>query len=272
MGQEVILNGRMSSVAPDEAVVINRAARFQPPIINGLMPTDVTINGLARPPILNGCVLYLPFYHSKLSRPAPASFKSLDAWKHGVIVTGALWTPQGRRFNGTTDKIIVPGFHSVLTDLLTLTYLVWVKFDAPYGEINPFLIGKEIAFAPANWLYVNAANQDVVLDRGFADTNLSANSENGVVVAGTWVNIGATIDSNKLPRIYIDGLEISSYVNQRAGVGALTTDASARFIVGNSQGLLRALDGQIGEVLVYNRALSEAEIQQAFQATKWRYL
>ena len=210
-------------------------------------------------------VLYLPLYELD-----GASFMSKDKHGHLCTVTGALWRPNGRHFDGA-DDLINCGSGVSLNNLLPLTYFVWVKFDAPYVEINPFLITKDTGFAPVNWLYVNAADQDIILDRGFADTNLNANSENGVVVAGAWANIVATIDANKVPRLYVDGAEIGSYVTQVTGVGAITDDSGSDLIIGNAQNTTRALDGRIGEVMIYNRALTPLEIQHNYQATKWRY-
>jgi len=209
-------------------------------------------------------VLYLPLHQLDGS-----SFMSRDAYGHLCSVTGALWTPRGRKFDGVDDKITC-GRGASLDNLLPLTYSVWVNFDAPYGELNPFLVSKDTAFAPANWLYVNAANQDIILDRAFADTNLNANSENGVVVAGAWANIVATIDANKVPRLYVNGTEVS-YTTQTTGVGALTDDSSSDVYIGNSQDGTRTVDGLIGEVLIYNRALTLLEIQHSYLATEWRY-
>ena len=45
-------------------------------------------------------VLYLPLY-----QPDGASFASRDAYGHLCTVTGALWTPQGRTFDGADDII-----------------------------------------------------------------------------------------------------------------------------------------------------------------------
>jgi hypothetical protein len=54
-------------------------------------------------------VLYLPLWSADLKGD---SFYSKDSYAHLCTVTGALWTPQGRHFDGVDDKIAVP-YHSV---------------------------------------------------------------------------------------------------------------------------------------------------------------
>ena len=60
-----------------------------------------------------------------------ASFMSRDAYGHLCTVTGALWRPNGRYFDGVDDLISIPS-HASLDTLATPAYIVWLK-----GTLNP---------------------------------------------------------------------------------------------------------------------------------------
>ena len=89
------------------------------------MPSLITSRDLeVERAILNdpSLVLYLPLY--KLDG---ASFMSRDAYGHLATVTGALWRPNGRYFDGVDDHIIVPHHASLdITDAITIE--AWCKF------------------------------------------------------------------------------------------------------------------------------------------------
>ena len=262
MSQQVILNGRMSSIAPDEAVIINKVARFQPPVINGLMPIDVAINGLAYPPVLNGCVLNLPLYHSALS---PASFRSLDTTKALCTAIGALWRPDGRDCDGFDDYLSIP--------------------SASCGPLRTAVISIEYWFRPD---VVNEATRPMSFSgvdnkRGWmvrqVNNTLAANVHNGTtwvgvtssasLVAGRWHH--AVFTYNKIDeRIYLNGALACTPVAETADIAYL---APADFMLGGREGLdpLEFWNGTMGEVRIYNRALTYWEIWQIYLATRWRY-
>ena len=209
-------------------------------------------------------VLYLPLYQLDGS-----SFMSKDAYGHLCTVTGALWTPQGRDFDGTDDKITIPHTAS-LDNLLPYSQIVWVKFDVGYGEAAPFILEKA-GSGFAHYIYVHAANAHIVFSRAFAETSALAQSDNGIVPTGSFVCIGVSLSALKVPKIYYNGMELSSYVTQTTGVGAITDDSGADLIIGNRSNQQRTLDGKIGEVWEYNKELSGGEFLHNYLATKWRY-
>lgn len=260
MVQEVILNGRTSNIAPDNALVINRPARFEPPIINGLMQTDISINGLARPPVLNGCVLYLPLYHSALSNPD--SFKSLDAYQHTCSVTGALWRPNGRAFDGD-DKINCGNAES-LNLLSAVTLDLWLK--APFSTGTKILVAKDHDSEGRAWALSIESSGYLDFWGGGGVGMTPSNTKYGNDV---WTHIMA---------VYISGTSLTYYVNGVAAgqdtsvpdMVSTTTEVmiGARSYTGSP---LYLESGIIGEVRIYGRALSPLEIQRIYLLTKWRY-
>jgi len=218
-------------------------------------------------PILDlSTVLYVPLYDVRLDADP---FQSRDSFRHLCDVTGAVWTSKGRSFDGVDDKITIPHTAS-LDNLLPYSQIIWVKFDAGYGEAAPQLIEKA-GSAFANYLYVHATSEHIVFARGFADTGAFAKSADGFVPIDTWVCIGASLSALKVPKIYFNGAELGSYQAQRTGIGAITDDSGDDLIIGNRSNQQRTVNGKMGEVLEYNRELTAAEFQHNYLATKWRY-
>src|SRR3990172_13167350 len=64
-------------------------------------------------------VFYVPLYELD-----GTTFQSKDAYGHLCTVTGALWRPQGRDFDGTDDVISAPD-HNALDITGTVTLISW---------------------------------------------------------------------------------------------------------------------------------------------------
>lgn len=268
MSQEVILNGRTSNIAPDNALVINRPARFEPLVLNGLMPTDVNINGLTRPPVLNGCVLNLPLYHSALSNPG--SFKSLDAYQHACSVTGALWTPRGRVFDGTDDIIQVAQASSI-NDLEEFTFSLWVKPNSP-GNYDRLFSKESVVTSTPYFFLVWRSGGYLEFRRDFSGDNCSYIINNNPLVNLKWSYITVKL-KDKVASILVNN-SVCTYAEAVPGTGTLSSDAASDLCFGARlySAISADFKGSIGEVIVYNRELTLAEDRYNRYATKWRYL
>ncbi len=202
-------------------------------------------------------VLYLPLY--KLDG---ASFMSKDAYGHLCTVTGALWTPRGRDFDGTDDYILVPHTDSIaITDILTI--LAWVKTSRTAHMI---IVGKdyreyEIGLVQTStriqvYYGDGTSNQPVALDNtpDIWDDNFH---HIGVVIRKDGAGCDSIIDGNFIESVTSGALTGSGTRN--VYIGLRSSDQSINFL------------GTIGEVMIYNRALTPLEIQRNYLATKWRY-
>lgn len=258
----LILNGRASAPKPNELLVVNKHHRFEPPVINGLMPTDISINGLDRMPILNGCVLNLPLYHPILS---PSTFKSLDAYQHSCTVTGALWTPQGRTLAGA-GNIVVP---DVFADIGTSNMAFGAWFKLTTWASNRSLVGSSVSdgggisgftlmWRTPNLMRLRWGQNDVILSSGLS--------------TATWYHlffVRTAVTGAGSVAFYLNGVEDAT---GNANGASLSTSGTFRL---GSNGFTTAgwfFDGVIGEAWAYIRAPSAAEIKHIYQATRWRYL
>ncbi len=197
--------------------------------------------GLYAPPrrrfSINGLVGYFPLWHPELNT-SPFISKDLNA--HSCTVSGATWGATGRTFDGVDDRISVaasPAF--VITGG---TVVVWVK------QTYSTTIGRwPMDFRPADnstgWLYIPPLTNDIVVSQGTVYVDLVQTTTVG---AGAWHMVS------------VIGINLGN--GGQAAIGD-----RGEHVVGHN------MLGTIGEVLIYNRALSPVEIQNIYLATKWRY-
>lgn len=203
-------------------------------------------------------VLYLPLYELD-----GASFMSKDAYGHLCTVTGALWTPQGRDFDGIDDKITGA---TVVSTPSAFTATAWFKrlgdsggatddsFHALLYEINGYTWNRIRVSKAGDNLMVSAQ-----VATGLKETQQAiSNPEDFHMVGSIWDG------ANLYPSV--DGV----LGTPKAAPGTLSSGADG-ILLGLQTNLIYVTNGIIGEVLVYNRALSLSEVQRNYNATKWRY-
>ncbi len=208
-------------------------------------------------------VLYLPLY--KLDG---ASFMSRDAYGHLCTVTGAVWTPRGRDFDGVDDKISIPD-HVAFDGVTEITALCWTQIRRAIGNSEPCLAKYETDFREWN-ISINTTGG---INIAFGDPSdgsyegYQATDSNIYSAEDECHLIGFTYKAGAV-KIYVDEAEAASSL----GGGAIPDtlfNGSAQVKVASyqtSHGEVR-----IGEVWIYSRALTSLEFQHNYLATKWRY-
>jgi len=206
-------------------------------------------------------VLYLPLY--KLDS---ASFMSKDAYGHICTVTGALWRPQGRDFDGTDDKITVPD-HTNWYFSVDFTIQYWINADSWAGNWWQWSVisQAESTGQDPKWFFTYDGTQTrfefhtgTVLKTVLGDA-WTANT-------GEWYCLGVTRIGDNYT-FYKNG-----EINGTATEATAIPNVAADMLIGQGQGGTDAFDGLTGEVLIYNpRGLTPLEIQRNYLATKWRY-
>lgn len=204
--------------------------------------------------------LYLPFW-----KRDGASFISDDAYGHLATVTGALWRPQGRDFDGVDDRISVPD-HNALDLDSGFTFGIWFKLDTV--ALDQCLISKEAATREQIRLLFDPATKSINLEI-YDGTNAPAvyTATNSIDTAGKWFNIYGVVNKGVNLQLYVDGIASGSPVTDNTGSIATTTP----LYIGRRNTTL-PLDGLVGEVILNNRVLNPLEIQRNILATKWRYV
>jgi len=203
-----------------------------------------------------GCVLHLP-----LHRLDGASFMSKDAYGHLCTVTGALWTPRGRSFDGTDDYINC-GRDSNL-DVANLTVEAWIYLElAPTGGQGRTIVSK---YDREYELHIILVSGEYRLCLYLGDGTNYDNYDSGFNISlNTWYYAAAVADGANV-RLYINGALVKT-LSQLKAIGVRDTD----LIVGKRSPSGEVYGGIIGEVSIHNRALTPIEIQHRYLATKRR--
>jgi len=207
-------------------------------------------------------VLYLPLY-----RLDGASFTSADGHGHTCTVTSATWGMQGRNFNSATpDYIEIPAtstqFNFTSGDF---SIIMAVKLDSLAAIVELFCRG---AFQVDGWRFaINAAGGLFLTTNQTPAANQDTSSSNGDIVATNWHTVGAT-RAGAAVKLYKNGVDVTSATNTH--VNPTTCARTAKIGVYDDK-VSNPLDGIIGEVCIYNRALTPIEIQQNYIQTCWRY-
>ena len=217
----------------------------------------------------SGLVLYLPLYERDGS-----SFMSKDAYGHLYTVTGALWTPRGRSFDGSDDYVTIPD-HAAFDIATKLTFLSWVKSDVVASVADQDYIASKYATDEREWAF-RTLNTGV-LAIYFGDPNdgsFEGRVESDVAhitSTTTYYLVGFTFSSGTVV-LYVNGAAVDSSTATGA-VPATLYNGSADILIGNTAdlGVGQFWDGLQGEVWLYSRALTFLEIQHIYLATKWRY-
>ncbi|HYD03417.1 MAG TPA: LamG-like jellyroll fold domain-containing protein [Alphaproteobacteria bacterium] len=194
----------------------------------------------------------------------PFTTNANDATGNGYngVVTGATWTAQGSggsySFDGN-DYITVSNANS-LDGLSGLTVEVWTL--NPVLQDHEYLVGKRKDLDAPWSLYAH--------NSGY--WTFTINSTSGVttpVVTGQWTHIVGTWNGT-VSKIYTDGVLRNSY----SFFTNMPSYPSNNVIVGAREAGSNKVyhyQGKIGEVHVYNRALSQSEITSRYDDTKGKY-
>ena len=202
-------------------------------------------------------VLYLPLYELD-----GASFMSKDKHGHLCTVTGAVWRPNGHYFDGTDDYINC-GAPSVL-DFTSQDFTVeaWLKRVVAQ---NSDIYCHGLYSADGYRLFLSSAGS-LQLNTNQSGAHQDSISADGEITNDVWFHIVAT-RLGTTGKVYKNGTDITS-----TGASHIDPTTSSRNVyIGQYDLDSQRFGGYIGEVRVYNRALTPTEIQYNYLATKWRY-
>ena len=161
--------------------------------------------------------------------------------------------------NGYFNRATTTG---IPTGTSAYTMSVWVQW--PTGTWPTFGgmigIGNSITVNQTNQLRTTGTN---ALINYWYTNDLAATST--VSPASQWVNIVAQWDGTTR-KIWVNGTQFAS-----AGATGLNVTSSLLQVGATNVGGSEPLQGRIGQALIYNRALTSAEIQQNYNVLRSRY-
>ena len=172
-------------------------------------------------------------------------------------------------FDGTNDYAVVNPVSAF--DIYCIS--MWFK---PTTIINSTSVGKSLIYLKSSTIkYISfgdntgrVANEYITIVQEPGDKRTAVN-DGGSLSAGTWYNIVFNYESSQY-NIYINNTLKSTTIGTSTGNVPLITDPD--FIYLNSfEGTSGYLDSSLSMCMIYNRALTAAEMLQNYNATKGRF-
>ncbi len=171
---------------------------------------------------------------------------------------------QAIKFDGVTPgaRIAIAGT-STFGSLSALTASAWINVSAG-GSGGGAIVTTE-GNSINGWKFYTNSTQSIGFEVKYSTTPLSVTSNNATMFFNKWNFVVVTWDGSTNAtnaHIYINGVE-PSYASQVNGVGSRSSDTAVT--IGNvSTGSTRELTGKIDDVRVYNRVLSQNELQALY--------
>jgi len=223
---------------------------YVPTVLDGYHPDDFIVD--------DSLVLYLPFYLLKGD-----SFKSVDRYAFTATVTGALWQPDSRLFDGSDDKITIPNHAALKFGTTDFTVDIWVFSTTPYtgDTIGMF---DQIASADS-WGYAITSKTNARFYYGAVPGAINLPLTD---ISDAWHHFTFRVnhaDNNVDYRQNGVAKASVAFVDQ-------SFNSTLDLLVGHwSRQQWGHYSGRIGEVRIYKRGLSVVEGLHNYNATKWRF-
>jgi hypothetical protein len=184
----------------------------------------------------------------------------------GSLVNGPTFDPNNAGsivFDGTNDYVEAPNNPSINLTETGGAINTWIKTNiSATGSINGNLVAKTNVYSNGYWL---VKYNDKVRISLFGTGNLEMVGVRSIT-DNIWHHIVATWTSTQLT-IYIDGtLDKTQSYNF-----TFTTSADLLYIGRQKTAGEGFFKGNISNVQIYNRTLSQSEVTQNYNATKGRY-
>lgn len=178
---------------------------------------------------------------------------------NGTLTNGTSFNSTGQgslNFDGSND-IVTLGYRPSLLPS-TITQEAWVRADSFVNWHG--IISNMPSWGTGFSLQIGTTQRIAAMVSGAYLTTSWTPSIN------TWYHIAATHDSNDLNILYVNGIQENSLTRSISYTANAVTTIGAFY---TSPSLF--LDGLISQVRTYNRALTQSEIQNNYNLTKYRY-
>ena len=198
-----------------------------------------------------------------------------DARIAGAVTTYTLGTGFNViRFNGSAFANAYLGFGTTLNTTAGYTFEVWAQ---PFASSTSYTLIGEWNNNTVNSAWTDAQMGFLSNNRisaGYYSGGVSTATPTPVTAGGTWYNIVFTYNGVNNGNLYINGSKVAT----TGYVAKLNPAAGTYLSLGKYDGfglylggVINNFTGNIGAWKVYNKNLSDAEIQQNFDALRGRF-
>jgi hypothetical protein len=196
---------------------------------------------------------------------------------NGTLINGTAWTPNGSQtsfsFDGVDDYVA-----RNLSAFNVGSFSIWLNPNTLINSGSSFqsiILLKYTGVANTEW-YVALGSSTVYFASEYITLGDVANDtrtvidDGGSLSANTWYNLLFNLESGTY-KIYLNGVK-KTETTRGGGVQQLTTPNLIQLGAFVRDTIIQGpFSGKIANTLIYNRALSSAEIQQNYNALKTRF-
>lgn len=234
-------------------------------IMMALANSNVPASSFVAIPVTSGLQLYLDAASPISYSGSGTTWTDLSGNSNNVVMqnSGSIsFTRSGGSYftltsNGYFSKATTTG---VPTGSSPYTFSVWIQKDAAWGGNGMIGVGSSTGSNQTNQF--RTTNTNAYLNYWYGN-DLSATSSLNPTTQ--WFNAVAQWDGTTR-KIWINGTQLAS-----AGASGLNVSSSLIQVGATNVGGSESLQGNIGQALIYNRALTSTEIQDNYTTIRTRY-
>ena len=224
--------------------------------------------GLSHSPslVLPGLTLCLDAANSKSYPGSGTTWTDLSGnGNTGTLVNGVGYSGDNLgslSFDGSND--VVNSTTSIIdrADGQEITVSCWIKPSRTSGQYSVFCTNRSDNASIYNWIFYQHTTDGAIAFHGDAQ-----NKSSYVPITNVWINVTNTVTASRVSTLYVNGVSTYTVTGYTYGNGT-----PSRLGIGADPGGQEPFQGNIAQVSIYNRALTAAEIQQNYNATKSRYI
>jgi hypothetical protein len=223
----------------------------------------------ATPIITNGLVLNLDASRKSSYPNTGTTWTDISGnGNNGTLTNGVGYTASNggvMTFDGINDYVSLPDSSTLQPSNITIS--TWFKINQygtnyVYGNANACLIRKGM------YGYEISVRQDgKLLVFAYSDTNNQNQYLIDSVNPNTWYNVVLTFGNSQM-KVYINNSLVGTYATS---TNSIVYGGGGISIGRQGPWDMYYFNGNIGQTMVYNRALNSTEISQNFNATKSRF-
>ena len=214
---------------------------------------------------MNGLVLCLDAANRKSYPGIGTAWTNLVGSGIGTLTNGPTYSDLNNGyidFDGTDDH--APVSLSAL-NLEVGTIEVWVKADAPTDNLNQQIFARTNTSAGTFNIFKNTINLFQFAIRLSDNIQYSIGSDS--IATTNWTHIVGTYDGT-IQRMFVNSVQQST---TNSISGTLNTGGTLLVNIGSQTTAAAFFNGKISTIKLYNRALTESEVKQNFNALRGRF-
>lgn len=221
--------------------------------------------------VTSGQVFNLDFSNSASFNPATSAMRDISGTNRAIAANG---TPSysndfsgimSFKAAGNTDYLK----YTNTTTLGMFTLETFVRIDAEPGA-QKYIIASQYTGTSLNFNYSLVLDQARTLWGGWYSSGYIGYRTNKVLDLGKWYHVVVTYDS-ATTSIYIDGVKDTGGASTTTSAGTLAPFGGSEVYINRKWDADASTDISLGFVRIYNRALTQSEVTQNYNASNVRF-